>query len=136
MELGLMEGKYIDRKAQLAQMSPEERRWVEINRLRNLQRDSSQWGGWNFKLHVASVQKDRQYRAYGLAEENQAIDTLARRGVIHGYQTALEHCSCPDFEERILPCKHIYCLALLLGMQLALSYEDYLKQRKSFDEVT
>ena len=31
------------------------------------------------------------------------------------YTTTLDYCSCPDFEKRSKPCKHIYFLALQMG---------------------
>lgn len=31
------------------------------------------------------------------------------------YTVSLDRCTCPDFQERGLPCKHIYALAAFLG---------------------
>lgn len=31
------------------------------------------------------------------------------------YTTTLDYCSCPDFDKRSKPCKHIYFLALQMG---------------------
>ena len=54
------------------------------------------WGGWSPTIHADRKQKARCARA----EENR------------NYETTLSSCSCPDFAERRLPCKHIYNLAI------------------------
>lgn len=41
------------------------------------------------------------------------------------YQTTLIACSCPDFEERGLPCKHMYWLAQQLGLDDCVAAEDF-----------
>lgn len=35
----------------------------------------------------------------------------------HRYRTTLTYCSCPDYQKRHLPCKHMYYLAHELGIQ-------------------
>lgn len=37
----------------------------------------------------------------------------------HGYTVTLDHCTCPDFIHRKLPCKHIYALAKVLNRFVA-----------------
>ena len=58
------------------------------------------WGGWSPTIHADRKQKVRCARA----EENKI------------YETTLSSCSCPDFAERRLPCKHIYSLAIAEGL--------------------
>jgi hypothetical protein len=54
---------------------------------------------------------------------------------IHRYRVALERCDCPDFDERGLPCKHIYAAALAEGIGLLLTRERYLAARAQGLEI-
>ncbi len=114
-ELGLMKIKQISKKTLLANMTPEERKAFELKELQSQAKDPSQWGEWSVKLHKDWRQKERQYRAYEIMSDDHTINSSNRTGVINCYQTSLYECTCTDFEERKLPCKHIYCLALSLG---------------------
>lgn len=81
---------------------------------------SATFGEWDEKVHHAAAQSDRFERA-----RHEAIDMLdynSATGVasISGssgekYTATLDYCSCPDFEKRSKPCKHIYFLAIQLG---------------------
>ncbi|MDT8336130.1 MAG: SWIM zinc finger family protein, partial [Desulfurivibrionaceae bacterium] len=126
IEMELMEPVYFD--------SRERMRREENKMLQEKKKDPSQWGEWSFTLHFYNPQKKRQASAYDMASEIHDIDKVSKSGLIHGYNTFLNSCTCPDFRDRKLPCKHIYCLALLLGEQLELSqseYENY-KEEGSF----
>lgn len=132
IELGLMEAKYIGRKTE----ENMEKMLNDPEYLLSLEKDPSRWGSWNSRIHNARPQKNRQYRAYEIIKDNQTVDIETKTGIINDYQTTLESCSCADFEERQLPCKHIYCLAVLLGIPLSVNVEEYEKQKHEFDKDT
>jgi len=135
IELGLMEARYVDSKTKSAMMSPEEKILEDLEYLQLLEKDPSQWGSWSTRIHYARAQKNRQYRAYEIADDTQIIDFTTRTGIINDYHTTLESCTCPDFKERYLPCKHIYCLALMLGIPLSLSKEEYQIQKDEYNSL-
>ena len=117
IEMELMVPVYFDSK--------EKKRREEIKFLQEKRKDPTQWGEWNFKIHLYNVQKKRQASAYDIKDESHSINMGYKSGVIHGYDTTLGTCTCPDYMERKLPCKHIYCLALLLGEQLEITQSEY-----------
>lgn len=78
------------------------------------------FGSWNEKVHRGVSQSDRfekaQHQCIGLLDFN--VDTgFAKISGSKGseYLTSLDFCSCPDFEKRSKPCKHIYFLAIQMG---------------------
>ncbi len=78
------------------------------------------FGEWNEKVHRGSAQSDRFEKAVheGLGLISYDVDSgLAKVSGSTGteYTTALDYCSCPDFDKRSKPCKHIYFLALQMG---------------------
>ncbi len=109
--------------------SRETARRAEIKLLQEKRKDPSQWGEWNFKIHLYNVQKRRLVSAYDMENESHEINNQQKNGVIHGYDTTLNLCTCPDFRKRRLPCKHIYCLALLLGIPLEISHSEYINYK-------
>jgi hypothetical protein len=136
IELGLINVKHISNKTRLAAMTPEERRREEVEKLLSLPVDDTQWGSWNEKIHRHWSQKERQFRAYEIKDDkNNNIDKEKACGEIGGelndYHTNLTSCTCPDFEKRKLPCKHIYCLAILLGIRLLVSRDDFVNRVNS-----
>jgi predicted nucleic acid-binding Zn finger protein len=114
IELGIMESHHIDSKTQLAMMTPEERRWISSERLRAYGEDQSQWGLWPLNIHKAPSQKERIERGFEIDMKRRFINKESNSGLINDYTVTLSSCTCPDFQERKLPCKHIYCLALEL----------------------
>ncbi|MDR3563523.1 MAG: 3'-5' exonuclease [Negativicutes bacterium] len=70
--------------------------------------DLEAFGGWDTPIHRKDEQVKRRQRAEGLSDSS--VDHDAKSGVINGYDVTLEKCSCVDFRERRLPCKHIYYL--------------------------
>lgn len=104
----------------------EKKRHEEIKLLQEKRKDPTQWGEWNFKIHLYNVQKKRQVSAYDIREESHNnINIDYKSDVLHGYETTLSTCKCPDYMERKLPCKHIYYLALLLREKLEITESDY-----------
>lgn len=78
------------------------------------------FGHWNPKVHAGQAQLERFEKA---AHQPMAILSYnAQNGFaeIKGsgsdtYMTSLDECTCPDFDKRSKPCKHIYFLALQMG---------------------
>jgi DNA polymerase III subunit epsilon len=66
------------------------------------------FGGWEPHIHRQAEQVKRRQRAAGLTDS--VIDQDNQSGVINNYTVTLDSCSCIDFRERRLPCKHIYHL--------------------------
>ncbi len=132
-ELGLIQLKHIDLKTKLTLMSFEERKRIEVKRLHQFEKDPSQWGEWHEKIHKSKDQRNRQYNAWNLIccdlGKKHSLKE-AQTGMIHNYNVTLLTCTCPDFQERKLPCKHIYCLALLKGIKLLVTEEEYQRKNK------
>lgn len=132
MELGVLEPRYWDHAAREAQrlVTLSQQKQREEARLRALGRDGREWGGWPAALHRSGLQLNRQYRAYFIVddEEERAVQSDGCWHV-HEYQVQLDSCNCPDFMDRRLPCKHIYAVALLSRLPVALSRRDYLDAR-------
>lgn len=74
------------------------------------------WDG----VHDTDEQKKRRAKAATAELTPLAVDADARSGHFSGssgeYVTTLEECPCGDFRRRHLPCKHIYRLAMELGV--------------------
>ena len=66
------------------------------------------------RIHEQKRQKERQLRA--LVVTVNSLDTDRKTGDINGYCVSLDHCECMDFRKRKKPCKHIYRLAMELGI--------------------
>lgn len=80
----------------------------------------STFGNWNTKVHRGQAQIDRFERSQHEHMELRGYDDQTGFGEIysasgHTYMTCLDDCSCPDFEKRSRPCKHIYFLATKMG---------------------
>jgi len=78
------------------------------------------FGNWNTKVHRGQAQIDRFERSQHEYMELRAYNDQTGFGEIystsgHTYITCLDDCSCPDFEKRSRPCKHIYFLATKMG---------------------
>lgn len=134
IELGLMEISHIGYKTKMRMMTTEERKEFDNNEMRLLDSDPLQWGSWNEKIHKNSQQRDRQIRAHEINDGKQIVNKDKQTGEINCYQTALNFCTCFDFEARKLPCKHIYCLAILLGIGIKVTEEDFKNYKQQFSE--
>jgi len=124
-ELGILPVKYYDFKTRMKMMTSEEKREWTLDKMRAYPADTTKWGNWNEKVHRHFSQALRQIRAYEILDlyPDQAVHF--KENVIHGYNTNLTNCSCPDFSDRKLPCKHIYVQAILGGYELPVSEKDY-----------
>lgn len=74
------------------------------------------WGGWNTAIH----EKDAQNSRFMRAKRDQMIisnfDPVMEIAVINSYRVDLSSCNCQDFLLRKQPCKHVYRLAMMLGL--------------------
>lgn len=83
------------------------------------------WNGWDNEIHTDEKQVSRQSLAinYGFEFEiDEATQTATFTSIagapfsdVDSYNTSLSECTCNDFQERGLPCKHMYRLAAELG---------------------
>jgi hypothetical protein len=121
MDLGLVEVKHYDYKAKISMMSSDEAKAYYLSQIQKIGRDYTQWGGWDMRVHASLQQKVRQHRAYQILDGDSGNPSK--------YTTTLESCSCPDFQERNLPCKHIYHSALLRKVELHITRSDYLRNK-------
>lgn len=78
------------------------------------------WSKWASVL-PSEAQIRRLERALECGFTPKKIDLDAKYAVIVGasdqkpYKTTLTKCTCPDFQKRKLPCKHMYYLAIQTG---------------------
>jgi hypothetical protein len=63
---------------------------------------------WDDAVHRRSEQLKRRHRALEITDA--VLDIPSRTGSINGYDVGVGSCTCIDFRERRLPCKHIYYL--------------------------
>lgn len=74
------------------------------------------WNTWDESIHSANGQYERMSRAFNEATDMELLcyDPIIKRAKIRGtsniYVTGHQGCSCPDFKDRKLPCKHMYFL--------------------------
>lgn len=79
------------------------------------------WLDWDYSVHCDKAQIDRQSRAIHYPftfkiKKRSKTATFSSTSILPYYDTTLSSCTCMDFQERHLPCKHIYRLALELGI--------------------
>ena len=79
------------------------------------------WYKWDESIHYSKAQKERLSRAVNDGIIVRDINQKKGYGIVIGttgeyYYVCLDHCSCPDFKKRQRPCKHMYRLALELGI--------------------
>lgn len=79
---------------------------------------NASWDKWS-GTHDSPDQQKRLASAKKSACTPVSLDQKACTGTFKGssgtHTTALDHCSCVDFNRRRLPCKHMYRLAMELG---------------------
>jgi hypothetical protein len=124
MELGVFNVKHHDSIMKMIEyyLDNESHGIYYASYMRKIGRDYTPWGGWDNRVHVSQDQKIRQARAYEMFDEGSHE--------VSKYTTALEKCTCPDFQARELPCKHIYFLALQSKIVLHVSSDDMVINRK------
>lgn len=97
---------------------------------------SVNFGGWPSCIHSDFEQVKRIESGKKLKKKIVALDKEGQRIVIQGsaaepYQATLQECTCADFAIRQAPCKHMYCLAMELGLLDGLPVYD--KRSASYD---
>lgn len=78
-------------------------------------------GKWPDELHLDFEQVKRIQSAKELKKSIISLDTATGTVKIQGseaepYKATLKECGCADFMRRQLPCKHIYALAIEMGI--------------------
>lgn len=79
-----------------------------------------EWSAWDNAIHDEEKQVDRQRRSqtypftFSINRKNETA-TFSSTSSLPFYETSLSSCTCFDFQDRKLPCKHIYRLASELG---------------------
>lgn len=79
------------------------------------------WDDWDVSIHSDKAQTDRQGRAMTYPftfqiDKNSQSARFSSTTDLPYYDTTLSNCTCYDFQKRKLPCKHIYRLAVELGV--------------------
>lgn len=80
-----------------------------------------EWLFWDVSIHASQAQIERQGRAmtypfsFKINRSAQA-GTFSSTSDLPFYSTTLSECNCYDFQNRHLPCKHMYRLAVELGI--------------------
>lgn len=80
-----------------------------------------EWPDWDSAIHGDNAQIGRQGRAmtYPFTFDVDGVAQTARfssTSDLPYYDTSLSQCTCYDFQSRRLPCKHMYRLAVELGI--------------------
>ncbi|GHV35241.1 hypothetical protein FACS18949_12800 [Clostridia bacterium] len=79
------------------------------------------WTDWENEIHADEAQIGRQGRSMTYpfdfkVNEKTKSARFSSTTDLPFYKTTLNSCNCYDFQERKLPCKHIYRLAVELGL--------------------
>jgi hypothetical protein len=78
------------------------------------------FGKWDSSADSGGEQQKRLQRAKTAELTPVSLDRESRSGIFIGnwgeYETTLQGCTCMDFSRRKLPCKHMYRLAIELGL--------------------
>ena len=108
-------------------------KYIDEVKLREIPPDRSSWGNWSPDIHRSRTQQTRQLRGYDYwvpGNIGRANPISASLWIVAGsfdvnkrYTVSLTFCSCPDYEKRELPCKHIYAVAIGMGCRLPISRE-------------
>ena len=93
---------------------------VRAYAIRNMSQDFASmpdWSVWDESIHQSPGQFERMRRAVEEKISTLAYDPKRKMAKMRGsggevYLTSASRCSCPDFRERRLPCKHMYALAV------------------------
>lgn len=98
------------------------------------------WPDWDDSIHEDEKQIERQGRAmtypftFEIDKDNRCGKFSSTTGVPY-YETHLDSCTCNDFLERQKPCKHIYRLAVELGLIEIIKRQGGGYDKKKLDEI-
>lgn len=84
-------------------------------------RSNNEWSQWSDVCGEAAEARKRRALNGELTPVH--IDPKAKTGTFAGseggqYHTTLSGCTCPDFQKRKVPCKHMYCLAIKCNIEI------------------
>lgn len=100
------------------------------------------FGPWSEQDHIGEKQAGMIQRAQLAETTPTSVDHVNQTAVFHGskiYEVSLDHCSCGGFKGKY-PCKHIYRLAMELGIidlpyKTGVSKGEFLETQMSFDDA-
>ena len=90
------------------------------------------WSKWDNIVGLPA--SDRKARGVGGRLTVVSIDRQSCTGIYVGsdgdakYRASLLRCSCPDFQKRRVPCKHMYHLAWSCGLDIHLDYAEMMQR--------
>lgn len=92
------------------------------------------WPDWEYSLHSNKSQIDRQGWAMNYpftfnVNKDAESAVFSSTSILPYYDTTLRSCTCEDFEMRRLPCKHIYRLAVELGIIAIIKRPNFDKEK-------
>lgn len=101
------------------------------------------WDNWDISIHEDEAQIARQGKALSYPfdfkiDETAETARFSSTSDLPYYETTLTECTCYDFQTRQLPCKHIYRLAVELGVIEIIKRTSRIKKgdlSKSIEEV-
>lgn len=98
------------------------------------------WQDWNDSIHEDEKQIERQGWAmnypftFEIDKENRS-GRFSSTTLVPYYETHLDSCTCNDFLERQKPCKHIYRLAVELGLIEIIKRQGGGYDKKKLEEI-
>lgn len=98
------------------------------------------WPDWDDSIHEDEKQIERQGWAmnypftFEIDKENKC-GKFSSTTLVPYYETHLDSCTCNDFSERQKPCKHIYRLAVELGLIEIIKRQGGNYDKKKLDEI-
>lgn len=98
------------------------------------------WNDWDYSIHEDEKQIERQGRSmtypftFEIDKENKTGKFSSTTDLPY-YETSLNSCTCQDFIERNKPCKHIYRLAIELGLIEIIKRKSGGYDKKKLDEI-
>ena len=109
--------EYDKMKNELLRIEAEHPEWTRLDHTTQ----KPLFDGWDNTILIEPTQVKNRLNAEKLKAKDVKIDRPSLRAEIQGsasvpYQTDLSGCTCPDFRNRKMPCKHMYRLALELGL--------------------
>jgi len=73
------------------------------------------WGGWSREVHYLYDQRDIAEKRHEIDPDKFHTDIKTETGTLGEFRVSLTSCTCKQFLNRRLPCKHMYYLADDLG---------------------
>lgn len=98
------------------------------------------WTDWDVSIHEDPAQISRQGRSMTYPfdfeiDESALTARFSSTSDLPYYDTTLSSCTCYDFQKRHLPCKHIYRLAVELGIVGIVKRSSSNYNKETLDEI-